>query len=310
MLKNELGNDVKYYEMPDYPAPYSSGKFTFYLKFGAAVPAIMKGIKREHRELERIVSSEKYHRIVSDNRYGIYHRDIPSYLITHQLRFMAPHRISFIEKKGERFVASFQDKFTSFIVPDDENGSLSGELSHRLDYIDTKKVFYSGPLSDFSKKDTKHDIDLFISISGPEPQRSIFERNIMESAPYFPPRTVITLGKSEEYGKKRRGNAVVYTYLTKERREDLMNRSKLILSRSGYSTLMDLAVLGKKAVFIPTPAQTEQEYLSKYHMEKGTYFSMNQKEFCMKEALLRSQKYKGISMDGLRSVERILSLLG
>ena len=305
LLRKELKDSVIYHDVPDYPSPYASTKLGFYLRFARTLPRILKGIKREHEETGKIISKHGYDRIISDNRYGVY-ASIPSYLITHQLRFIAPRRMRPIEKMGERFVAKQSENFTKIIVPDDEKGALSGELSHGISRIPEKKIAYVGPLSDFKRKDVNEDISLLISISGPEPQRSIFEERVMRNLEKMPEITVITLGKTEEYEEYRKGNALIYTYLPKEKREEILNRSKLILSRSGYSTIMDLAVLGKKAVFVPTPGQTEQEYLSEYHMKKGTYYSMEQKEFSIDRAMKESRKYKGIRMDGEKSVENVL----
>ena len=310
MLRNELGDSVSYREIISYPAPYSGAKLSFYLKFGFKLPSMLRAIREEHEIVSRMLSKEKYHRIISDNRYGIYGTSVPSYLITHQLRFLAPKHIKFIENRTERFVSAKKDRFERFIVPDDEEGSLSGILSHDMKFIPRRKIFYSGPLSDFSRKETSEDIELLVSISGPEPQRTLFERMIMREQEHFPKNTVVTLGKSEDFRKESWKEASVYTYLSKDEREDIMNRSKLILSRSGYSTIMDLAVLGKKAVFVPTPGQTEQEYLSKYHMKKRTYFSMGQNEFSLEKALEEAKTYKGIRMDGERSVKNILNLVG
>ena len=305
LLKKELGEEVEYHDVPDYPAPYSGSRIGFYLRFGSALPKILKGIKREHEITEKILSKHGYERIVSDNRYGVYSKRVRSYLMTHQLRFIAPRRMKFIEDMAEKFVMKQGKGFERYIVPDDEEGTLSGELSHNLRYISEKKVLYAGPLSDFERKEISDGIDLLISISGPEPQRSIFERKIMEQMDDLPKNTVITLGKSEEYREYRKGNAVIYTYLPREKREEVMNRAKIVLSRSGYSTIMDLAILGKKAIFVPTPAQTEQEYLAEYHMEKGNYFSQSQENLEIGGALRESRWYKGIKMDA-RSVDRIL----
>ena len=310
MLRNELGDSVEYVDIVSYPEPYSAGRFSFYLKFGLKVPGMIRTFRKEHDIVKKLMEQKKYHRIISDNRYGVYSHQIPSFLITHQLRLIAPKRIGFIERIGERFVAAYQDDFDVFIVPDDEEGTLSGELSHKLRYLPRKKILYSGPLSDFSKKEAEQDIDLLISISGPEPQRSLFERIVQDEQKNFPKNTVITLGKSETFKEGTWKRAKVYTYLSKEEREDIINRSKLILSRSGYSTIMDLAVLGKRAIFVPTPGQTEQEYLSDYHMEKGTYYSMDQSVFSLRKALSESRRYRGIEIDGRKSVERILDLVG
>jgi hypothetical protein len=174
-LKKELGDAAVYHDVPDYPSPYAATRLGFYLKFGGKLPKIIRGIKKEHEVAEKIISKYGYERIVSDNRYGIYLSSKPSYLITHQLRFIAPGRMRFIENIGERFGSKQAENFTGIIVPDDEEGSLSGELSHGIKKIPPRKIAYVGPLSDFRKMHIEEDIPLLISISGPEPQRSIFE---------------------------------------------------------------------------------------------------------------------------------------
>ncbi|MEO6706954.1 MAG: glycosyltransferase, partial [Ginsengibacter sp.] len=71
----------------------------------------------------------------------------------------------------------------------------------------------------------------------------------------------------------------------------LMQQSRIIISRSGYTTVMDLATLRKKAILIPTPGQTEQEYLAKYLFQKQYFFSMEQKDFFIEDALKKVNSF-------------------
>jgi UDP-N-acetylglucosamine:LPS N-acetylglucosamine transferase len=103
----------------------------------------------------------------------------------------------------------------------------------------------------------------------------------------------MTLGKTEESENSNRDHFKIYSFLTREKREDLLNRSKLVISRSGYSTIMDLAIIGTKALMIPTPGQIEQEYLSKYHNEKGTFYSVNQDKIILEKDVEIAKKKTG-----------------
>ncbi len=100
-------------------------------------------------------------------------------------------------------------------------------------------------------------------------------------------------------------------FLTKEKREDFLNRSKLVISRSGYSTILDLTVIGAKALMTPTPGQIEQEYLSQYHNKKGTFYSVNQSNIDLKKDVEIAKKTTGIKRkcDVKKTVENIINVI-
>jgi hypothetical protein len=156
-------------------------------------------------------------------------------------------------------------------------------------------LFYVGVLSDFTRKKVKQDIDYLISISGPEPQRSLLEEKMFSQIHDLQGTVVVTLGKSEEQKKLHQNNITIYSFLTKEKREELLNRARLVISRSGYSTILDLAVLGKKALMIPTPGQIEQEYLGEYHTKKGMFYSVRQSSVELKRDVDRAKKTTGFT---------------
>jgi UDP-N-acetylglucosamine transferase subunit ALG13 len=181
-----------------------------------------------------------------------------------------------LEGGSEIFNLFFFRRYCGVIVPDYKENNLSGDLSHNLKKIDEEKIHYVGVLSDFKKRNTKKDIDYLISISGPEPQRTILEKKLLSQIDQLDGSIVVTLGKTEEKNSLSKKNITTYSFLTKEKREDVLNRAKLVISRSGYSTISDLATIGAKALMTPTPGQIEQEYLAEYHNKKGTFYSVNQ----------------------------------
>ena len=169
---------------------------------------------------------------------------------------------------------------------------LSGKLSKSR-----RNTFNIGLLSRFYASEIK-DIpitnDLLIILSGPEPQRTILEELLLSEALKTELKTLILLGKPGEKIHKEIKNVTLISHLPDDEFSRLIRSSKIVISRPGYSTLMDLAILGKKAIFIPTPGQTEQEYLAKRLLDGGIAFSQNQNSFDLTVALSNQSNYKGL----------------
>src|SRR5699024_7833446 len=148
------------------------------------------------------------------------------------------------------------------LIPDaEENGGVSGRLGHDPD-LDwgAGRLLYLGPLADVERPGLEEDIDVFFSISGIEPQRGMLAERVLAALPELGGRIVVTLGDPAQAGEVREvAGATVYGYLDRAHQAEMLNRARIILTRSGYTTLMELATLGKRAVFIPTPGQSEQE---------------------------------------------------
>ena len=138
------------------------------------------------------------------------------------------------------------------------------------------------------------DIDLLVSISGPEPQRTVFEQIIRRQIGQVPGQKVVLLGKPEgDEPEQLPDGTMIYPHLPRSRMEELVNRSRLIVSRSGYSTVMELAELRKKALFVPTPGQTEQEYLARRYQEKGWFRSVAQTNLNLSKDAEHAMRYSG-----------------
>ena len=210
--------------------------------------------------------------IISDHRYGCHAPEIPSIFISHQLRFIAPPGLQAFEFIGFWFNRFFHKKFTHILIPDEFSGG-EGVLSGRMSRISpSSRYHFCGILSSLSKEKVQEDIDILFSISGPEPQRTVFEQIIRKKLPRIPGKKVMALGNPESKQVETPSpDLVIYHHPSRKEMENLYNRSKIVVSRSGYSTIMELLELRKKALFVPTPGQTEQIYLAK-RLEKLGWF--------------------------------------
>jgi len=311
LLKKELGEGIEYYDIPDYPILVSENTRQFVVKGFIYWPAFIKRMESGLQQLKKILNKKKCDKIISDSRYDIYDKKIPSFFISHQMRIMNPLRLKRFERGSEIFNLFFFKRFAGIIIPDYRKDDLSGDLSHNLKRIDESKLHYVGILSDFKKKQTKKDIDYLISISGPEPQRTLLEKKLLSQIDDLNGKIVVTLGKAESRVKFNTKGIITYSFLSKDKREDFLNRSNLVISRSGYSTIMDLAVVGTKALMTPTPGQVEQEYLGNYHNMKKTFYCVNQNSINLKKDVEIAKKTTGIirkcNVD--ESVENIINAI-
>jgi uncharacterized protein (TIGR00661 family) len=311
VLKKELGEKVLYVDIPDYPMLLSENTRQFLAKSMMYWPVFIKRIEDGLAQLQKILEKQHYDCIISDSRYDMYSKKIPSFFVSHQMRIMNPLQIKLFERTMERFNLFFFKRFIGIMVPDYKENNLSGDLSHNLKKIDENHIHYVGVLSDFTKRPLKKDIDYLISISGPEPQRSMLEEKLAAHASELEGNVVMTLGKAEKYSIVKKQHLTTYTFVTKELREELLNKAKLVVSRSGYSTIMDVAVVGTKALFIPTPGQIEQEYLGQYHNTLGTFYSVSQDAIDLKSDVKKAAEKTGITRecDVKKTLENILGVI-
>jgi UDP-N-acetylglucosamine transferase subunit ALG13 len=246
------------------------------------IPSILRSIKEENKWLTEQVSNHGFDAVISDNRYGLYHENIFSVFITHQLCVKSSFG-KWSEKILQQWNYKFINRFNECWVPDEEEeNNLAGELSHpvKLPSIATK---YIGPLSRFEKKNIDEiKAHLLIILSGPEPQRTILENKIIDHIVNYPATATIVRGLPGEKNIIPSTNTIhFYNHLSSEELNTEAMKAEFIISRSGYSTIMDIAALQKKSILIPTPGQTEQEYLADHLMKKQFAFCVNQNEFSL-----------------------------
>jgi uncharacterized protein (TIGR00661 family) len=287
LLKGHFGEKCRYFDVKSVYVPYPKSGF-FVSKFAAAIPKMLVDLKKARKISEKIIKQGNYDRIISDCRYDVYGKKENSFLINHQLKFRSP----VFESVPEKFLSIAMKRYSSVIVPDYPGRDLSGDLSFNKRYAG--KVDYIGILSRLKQRKLKQDIDFFISISGPGPQRSILEKKILKQAYHLKGNIVITGGNPEMERKVQKGNVKFFSFLDLAGQEEIMNRAKFIVSRSGYSTVMEIIELEKKKVlFIPTPGQTEQEYLADLYEEKQLFHHVSQHKLNLNKDINDSLEFKG-----------------
>jgi UDP:flavonoid glycosyltransferase YjiC (YdhE family) len=283
-------------DLPDYPTPYSTSRF-FLPKFVAFLPLMLKAVADERRNLAKIVAENRFDLIISDNRLGVYSDKVPSVFITHQLHYHLPLVAWPFELAAVRLNGYLHSKYERIIVPDNPPGplSLAGKLSRAETEATRSRAYYAGILNSAAKQEVGEDLDYLFTISGPEPQRTQLEQILLPKIAELDGSSVVLLGspnrKKPPAGTDR---VTVMSYATTAEKETLMNRAKFIVCRSGYTSMMELSELRKRrALFIPTPGQTEQEYLSWYYEQKGWFHSTSQYRIDLRRDIAIAGSMKG-----------------
>lgn len=227
---------------------------------------------------KRIVRQLGITMVISDNRYGFRNSAVKNIFITHQLFIRLPKPIRFLQFFLHKMVHILIKKFDVCIVPDNfPPFDLSGELAHKKTL---KNIEYIGVLSRFKPVEVEKEYFFAAIISGPEPQRQIFEEMVINQFKRINKKCLIVGGKTEcsDY-KKISENIEYYAQLSQKELNRKLCASQNVVSRSGYTSIMDYQKLGLNAILIPTPGQTEQEYLAKYLSSRGVCTTISQKEF-------------------------------
>lgn len=287
LLNKEFSN-LRFLELPSYNITYSKKANGFKLKLIKDSPHLIKTIKKEKKLIKEFITTEKISGIISDNRFGVRHKSVPSVFITHQLRVLSGNTTWFSSKLHQEIVKKFDECW----VPDySGNPNLSGDLGHINDTI--KSLKYIGPLSRFQKQDLPIKFDLLVILSGPEPQRTLLQDKLLKDLSLFSGEVCFVKGivEPDQFISKEK-NLTIYNFMTSGQLEEAINSSTLILSRSGYTSIMDYTKLEKKAFLIPTPGQFEQEYLAEKLEQDGIAPFCIQDDFKI-EMLQKAENYKG-----------------
>ncbi|GGG36537.1 glycosyl transferase [Christiangramia forsetii] len=301
LLKKEFPG-LNHIELPSYNIQYSKNGRYLKWKMIKDSPKILKAIREENELTSKIVESYNIQGIISDNRFGVRSKKLKkNVFITHQLNVLSGSTSFLSSYIHQQYIG----KFDQCWVPDVEKESnLSGILGHPK--MKPKNVKYIGLLSRLEKRRTPELYDFLVLLSGPEPQRSILESILLKKLKKYEARILFIRGViSEEKLNLPDTTIEIKNYLYGKALEEAINSSKYIISRSGYTTLMDLAKLHKKAFFIPTPGQKEQEYLAKRLEKLGIAPFCKQEKFDLTQ-LKRIEDYKGLSDFGNHTVFRDL----
>lgn len=259
------------FELPSYRIRYDSPNMVW--NIGKQLPRILWAIRSEYQETARLIQMHNIQAVISDNRYGCYHPVANSVLLTHQLHLRVPGMSRVVNRLLHVAFANFK----AIWVPDvAESPGLSGDLSHGEPFVHSD-VRYVGVLTRMQAYEYELEYDVAVVLSGPEPQRTILEQRLLEQAMFMPHKFIFVQGKTQakthHYAAE---NVEMVSYLTSRELNDVLMASKVVVSRSGYSSIMDLAGIGKKAILIPTPGQTEQEYLADFLTQQNLFVSQHQ----------------------------------
>jgi len=287
--------DLKIIALPGYGIRYSKTRWGFPFRIIGQIPKIIRAIFREHRWLAELLKREKLDLIISDNRYGLYSGSVRSVIMTHQLQVLSglgtlPDYI--LRKCHYAFLSRFH---RCWVIDQPGKDNLGGKLSHPPDQ--PAHVQYLGILSQFeSLPPTEQKKHVLILLSGPEPMRSQLEATLLDQAGSLPAyRFTVVAGTPHKTEIPPLPSHITYfPFMDAARLQVVIQQAKLVICRSGYSTLMDLTVLKKRALLIPTPGQTEQEYLGKRLMKEGLCLTRFQKVVNLKTDIPDALTYPGL----------------
>ena len=282
LFRKELPG-LSYIDFPGYRPRYS-GFLPQYLKLLPDTPVLLFHIIREHIRLKKIIREHAIDIVISDNRFGLWNRKITSVYVTHMPRIPFPAAFSFLEFAGVLLHRSVIKKYSFCFIPDLPGElNISGRLSHGIKL--PANVRYTGILSRFTNLATKDDEGPVnerhnaVILSGPEPQKSILKKLLTDILQERQPLTVFLGGDpAGSASPVRSGNIIFFDHLTSSVMKEIIINSDLIITRAGYTVLMELISLNRSALLIPTPGQTEQEYLARRLSKMGWFTTISQKK--------------------------------
>ncbi|QOD59667.1 glycosyltransferase [Polaribacter haliotis] len=255
------------------------------------LPRIFRAIQLEKKIIQLYIDKNTdVVGIISDNRFGVRSKKVTSIYITHQINILSNVTTFFTSKIHQKIIKRFDECW----VPDNLNSEFSGKLSTSKRNVNQKFI---GVLSRFKKLETSKNIDVLVLLSGPEPNRTYLEERLISAFNNDKRKIVFVLGKVEKIQKKwTNNNCTFYNYALSEELNKLLNSSRVVVCRSGYSSVIDLAVLNKKAFLIPTKNQPEQEYLARY-LKSKKLAPFCEEHLFTSERLVETENYSGLKSE-------------
>lgn len=318
LLADELGDDCELVGLRDFPKPLSRSSAAFYVKMSLVLPLVLYTFRRERRFAAALHRRRRFDRIVSDGRLGVCLPDVPSYYLSHSVRQIIPGRPRRLEALVEGYQRWILRDAAGILVPDEPDAShaLAGDLDHGLALDWGGRLHYLGILSSLTRHGAVGSLDCLISISGAEPQRTLFERKVRAQLPELTARArgpvVVALGRPDlPRATWQESGATVHSYVSRREMDRFMNAAHLVVTRSGYSTMMELAELGRRALVVPTVGQSEQEYLAAHFEERGWLRGVPQRKLHLADDVAAARRYRGLPRmrPTKDSVERFLAAI-
>jgi UDP-N-acetylglucosamine transferase subunit ALG13 len=286
---------LTFFIAPFSPPVYGRTKTSTIIRLLFQLPKILTLIKRENRWLRQFLRSNPVDAIISDNRFGLFAPGIPCIFITHQLNIKTGLG-AVLDRLARRINYRYIKKFTACWVPDYEGeNSMSGKLSNGA--VHTISITRIGGLSRFENcnDDTRinaNDPTLLMILSGPEPQRSILEKKLVNALKDYSGRAILVRGLPGIHELPEASAGVqVFNHLPATELNKLICGASIVVARCGYTTVMDLLKLKKKGILIPTPGQAEQEYLAKHLYKNKLVYTVTQHKFSLAKDILAAENF-------------------
>ena len=278
-------------ELPSYRPVYpSKGSMVFTMV--RQLPKFRRAIREENRRVAQFVIEHGIDAVISDNRFGCWSSRARSVFITHQSNPIMPSGFTWMSPLVRNFLRTHLNRYEQIWIPDQSDSGMTASFN---DDGNSKQRFI-GWLSRFqSAPPTESRYEVLALVSGPEPQRTIFENLVVEQLLTSGKKALVVTGKPGAPSRLKKNNLEMVNHLPSDELQEAIAASEIILSRSGYSSIMDMIAMGKKAIFVPTPQQTEQIFLAAYCKSRQIAFAMDQAHFNLQVAWEESKRYRGFS---------------
>jgi len=297
LLRTEFPS-LPFIDLPSFPIRYSRNRSQVFIMM-LQLPAIIAGIIKEHRWLRKAISAHHADIVISDNRYGLYHKKILSVFVSHQLSPLLPRGLKWMEPVVFHWLGRFINRFDRCWIPDAEDPSvnLTGRLSLRFTAF--PNAVFMGILSRFSElpaapeEKEAESYDVLVILSGPEPQRTLLEEILVRQLGKTNYKAAIIGGLHQPARQNQHppsSSVKFYYHLPATLFRAMLLKAGVVICRAGYSTIMDMMELGKPAILIPTPGQPEQEYLASYLKGKAWFHMAEQPDFNLKKEIQEFQR--------------------
>jgi uncharacterized protein (TIGR00661 family) len=292
---------LTFFIAPSSPPVYGRTKTSTIIRLLFQLPKILTLIKRENRWLRQFLHSNPVDAIISDNRFGLYAPGIPCIFITHQLNIKTGLG-AVLDGLARRINYRYIKKFTACWVPDYEGeNSMAGDLANANEYTRIGGLSRFDGCGDAVRMNA-NDPRLLIILSGPEPQRSILEKKLIDALKDYNGPAVLVRGlPGENELPEVPAGVQVFNHLQATELNKLICDASMIVARCGYTTVMDLLKLKKKCVLIPTPGQAEQEYLAKHLYKNKLAYTITQHKFSLAKDMQAAEnfpyRYPDVSME-------------
>ena len=234
-------------------------------------------LKDEKRRVKDLVEKFNPDLIISDQRFGFISKKVKSVIISHQVNLPVSNW-NLLARVWNRKLLS---KFNEVWIPDTIEQEFSGELSNG----NLKNKHFIGNCSRFKnvlKENSMSKVKQYKYlgiISGPAPYNKQLLDLLIKKMELSNQKVVVII--PEELYDESLNSELITAISSPSHKEfiELLLESKIVISRAGYSTLMDLVETKNEGILIPTPGQAEQEYLSEFHKNHKSWTFKTEDEF-------------------------------